>query len=147
MFYLLLGILALIYLCCFSTWEHMTNSDVQKKQDHHKTATTWDSVHKKKDVKNEKPSERQLRGPQISDKDAQEQKDKDKPQPLSSKAPNYPDVYGPEILKVPGHKDSGVPGSHESHKPEPYDFIPAAEFPKGPIAPSPFLTDFSKIMN
>ena len=147
MMYLILGIIALLYLCCFSTWEHMTNSDTQKKLEHHKTATTWDSVHKSHKKQEPEPEQTQLRGPQIS-KDA-EQKDKDKPQALSTKstkAPNYPDVYGPEILEVPGHKDSGVPGSHDSHNPEPYDFIPAAEFPKGPVAPSPFLTDFSKIM-
>jgi FtsZ-interacting cell division protein ZipA len=75
MFYLILGIIALIYLCCFSTWEHMTNSDVQKKQEHHKTATTWDSVHKSKTESKSKSKEEetQIRGPQITAKEAHEQ--------------------------------------------------------------------------
>ena len=145
MMYLVLGIIALLYLCCFSTWEHMTNSDTQKKLDHHKTATSWDSVHKKKP----KLEETAIKGPQITKKEAENQSKQPEPEPEpgpSTKGPNYPDIYGPDILLAPGYKDSGVPGSHDSHYPEPYDFIPAAEFPKGPVAPSPFLTDFSKIM-
>jgi hypothetical protein len=59
-----------------------------------------------------------------------------------TKAEDYPQVYGPDVKTVPGHKDQ----HQDSSRPEPYDFVPAAEFPKGPVAPSPFLTDFSKIM-
>jgi len=135
MMYLILGIIALLYLCCFSTWEHMTNSDVQKKLEHHKTATTWDSVHKSKtESKEEKTS---IKGPQITAKEAHEQHNPE-PSDDPNKSAYYPDIYGPDILLEPGHKDNGLPGS--------YDFLPANEFPAGPKAPSPFLTDFSKIL-
>jgi len=137
--YYILGILALIYLLSLCTWEHMTNSDVQKKQEHHKTANTWDSVHKKPESTS---TETKLKGPQTSVLSESDKKE-DPKAVAQSKTVDYPDVYGPEINLVPGHKDSTQ--SH-SDKPEPYDFIPAADFPKGPIAPSPFLTNFSKIM-
>jgi hypothetical protein len=138
MIYLILGILALIYLCGCSTWEHMTNSDIQKKQEHHKTATTWDSVHKKKDSE---PVENQLKGPKTSVLSDEEQKEKEKnaPKAVETKGVDYPQVYGPDITLVPGYKDSS-----QSHSQA--DFIPAAEFPKGPKAPEPFLGNFSKIM-
>lgn len=132
MIYLIIGIIALLYLCCFSTWEHMTNSDVKKKLEHHKTATTWDSVHKPKKIE-----ETSIKGPQITAKEAHEQHNPE-PSDDPKKSPNYPDIYGPDILLEPGHKDNGLPGS--------YDFLPANEFPAGPKAPSPFLTDFSKIL-
>lgn len=51
----------------------------------------------------------------------------------------YPDMYGPEVLQAPGHKD----GSFDLSQ---YDFVPAAEFPAGPLYPSPYLNDFSKIL-
>jgi hypothetical protein len=116
----------------------MTNSDIQKKQEHHKTATTWDSVHKKKT----EPEEAKLKGPQtsvLSDSD----KEAPKALPSQTKTVDYPDVYGPDLHLVPGHKDSTSSSSSTSNT---HDFVPAAEFPKGPEAPQPFLTNFSKIM-
>jgi len=145
--YLIIGIIALLYLCCSSTLEHMSNSDVQKKLEHHKTATTWDSVHKKPESKKTESTNtntNQLRGPQTHIL-SEAEKEKDQPKATSeTKAVDYPSVYGPDVNLVPGHKDDNP--NHDSHNPEPYDFIPAADFPKGPVAPSPFLTDFSKIM-
>jgi len=128
---LILGIIALIYLCSYSTWEHMTNADVQKKQEHHKTATTWDSVHKKKHE-----GEEQLRGPRVPKVDTSKDPENSHSE-TKNKNSMYPEVYGPDLNLVPGHKDS----SSSQH-----DFIPAGKFPEGPKAPSPFLGDFSKIM-
>ena len=51
----------------------------------------------------------------------------------------YPDIYGPERLGAPGDKDRGG-------DPSMYDYVPAAEFPAGPLQPSPYLNDFSKIL-
>lgn len=52
----------------------------------------------------------------------------------------YPSIYGPESLKTPGGNGG------DSSDPPPFDFIPAAEFPAGPLHPSPYLNDFSKIL-
>ena len=52
----------------------------------------------------------------------------------------YPNIYGPESLKTPGGNGG------DSSDPPPFDFIPAAEFPAGPLHPSPYLNDFSKIL-
>jgi hypothetical protein len=54
----------------------------------------------------------------------------------------YPHIYGPDSLDAPGSKDKGG----DSSDPPPFDFIPAAEFPAGPLQPSPYLNDFSKIL-
>jgi len=54
----------------------------------------------------------------------------------------YPNIYGPDSLDAPGSKDMGG----DSSNPPPFDFIPAAEFPAGPLQPSPYLNDFSKIL-
>jgi hypothetical protein len=53
----------------------------------------------------------------------------------------YPHIYGPDMLEVPGKKDT-----EDSSEPGMFDFIPAAEFPAGPLQPSPYLNDFSKIL-
>ena len=52
----------------------------------------------------------------------------------------YPNIYGPESLEPPGG------GGGDSSDPPPFDFIPAAEFPAGPLQPSPYLNDFSRIL-
>lgn len=138
--YYIVGILGFLYLAFFSTYEHMTNSDVQKHHDHHaKKSGSWNT--NKKDNLTQK---KEIRGPTTPEK-PKEDPDPDSPdsKPKVPTSGVYPDIYGPEILLVPGHKDHG---SHDSHNPEPYDFVPAAEFPAGPNAPSPFLTDFSKLL-
>ena len=136
--YYIVGILALVYLACYSTYEHMTNSDVQKHQDHHaKGSGSW-NMNKSK----EKPQEQGIKGPTTTEKG---NPDPDSGKDSKSKGPKtgvYPDIYGPEVLVAPGHKDQ----HQDSHNPEPYDYLPAAEFPAGPNAPSPFLTDFSKLL-
>ena len=52
----------------------------------------------------------------------------------------YPHIYGPDTLEPPGSKDKG-----DIDMPD-YDYLPAAEFPAGPLQPSPYLNDFSKIL-
>lgn len=52
----------------------------------------------------------------------------------------YPHIYGPDTLEAPGSKDKG-----DIDIPD-YDYVPAAEFPAGPLQPSPYLNDFSKIL-
>lgn len=73
--------------------------------------------------------------------------DPNQPRPSDSgngknKSGVYPDIYGPEMLEVPGHADKGG----DSSNPPPYDYVPAAEFPAGPLQPSPYLNDFSKML-
>ena len=53
----------------------------------------------------------------------------------------YPHIYGPDFLDAPGSKDN----EDQINIPE-YDYLPAAEFPAGPLQPSPYLNDFSKIL-
>ena len=53
----------------------------------------------------------------------------------------YPHIYGPDLLDAPGSKDK----EDKIDIPE-YDYVPAAEFPAGPLQPSPYLNDFSKIL-
>lgn len=54
----------------------------------------------------------------------------------------YPHIYGPDSLDPPGSKDGGG----DSSNPPPFDYLPAAEFPAGPLQPSPYLNDFSKML-
>lgn len=53
----------------------------------------------------------------------------------------YPNIYGPDIIEAPGSKDK----EDQINIPE-YDYVPAAEFPAGPLQPSPYLNDFSKFL-
>jgi hypothetical protein len=74
--------------------------------------------------------------------------DPNQPRPSDSgngknKSGVYPDIYGPEMLEAPGHADKG---GGDSSNPPPYDYVPAAEFPAGPLQPSPYLNDFSKML-
>jgi len=125
----ILGILALLYLLYISSYEHMTTKDLQKKEDFHKK-------NKKFHPTQEEPEpQTAIKGPTIPKKDKE---DANKPDPSESgggKTSVYPDIYGPDLLLTPGHRDTPV-----------YDFSPTAEFPAGPNEPSPFLGDFSKIL-
>ena len=122
----------------------MTNSDVEIKENHHKKATTWDSVHKPKSKESKSNVKEPIRGPKTT-----------KPEPHTEPEPEpepenggkgksvYPDIYGPDITTAPGNNNLLF---QDSSNPSPVDFIPAREFPSGPMSPSPFLNDFSKIM-
>jgi hypothetical protein len=70
--------------------------------------------------------------------------DPNQPRPSDSgndkhKGAVYPHIYGPDSLDAPGSKDNG--GDFP-----PFDYLPAAEFPAGPLQPSPYLNDFSKML-
>ena len=146
MFMLLLALLSLVLICLWNpVFEHMTNADVKAKQDFHQSKPTeWNmtpaSTHKKADTPN-KP----IYGPRIAPLDPNEPAPS---MPASGTGDGsksiYPQIYGPEELKPPGHKDSGANTS--SDMPLPYDYVPAAEFPAGPAEPAPYLSDFSKIL-
>jgi hypothetical protein len=140
MIYYLLAGLALLYLIIVHPWsEHMTNADVKKKQDFHASKPTeWaipkaEETHeaiKPKSTKKKASIDHAIRGPTVTPLDP------NAPQPTIGTGKNgtgeYPDIYGPELLKEPGHAD--------------LDFLPASEFPPGPPVPSPYLNDFSKIL-
>jgi len=137
--YYLAGIVAFLYLFGNSCYEHMTNEDVRK-------------AHETKSEKKDPESlyEKQIKGPKAPELSKD---DKDKPDPANQGGKGsgvYPEIYGPESLLVPGHKDDKSKNKRmfeeSSDEPPPYDFVPAADFPKGPDAPAPFLNDFSKIM-
>jgi hypothetical protein len=73
--------------------------------------------------------------------------DPNQPRPSDSgngkhKSGIYPNIYGPDSLEAPGSKDMGG----DSSNPPPADYVPAAEFPAGPLYPSPYLNDFSKML-
>ena len=125
---------ALIYL----VWNHysierMTNKDVQDKHE------------KKPDHPNgKKPNGQPIQGPRAP------KLDPNQPDPSGGGGKNgsgvYPDIYGPDSLLPPGHKDINIHGESSSDPP-PYDYVPAAEFPAGPAEPAPYLNDFSTILN
>ena len=140
--YYVLGILAFLYLASFSTYEHMTSKDVQKHQDHHQKGGSWNM--NKKEPEDKKTEG--LKGPKTQTLSDEDKQPKATHSSSKTKAEEYPRVYGPDVKTLPGHKDHKNSQHQDSHNPEPYDFVPAAEFPKGPAAPSPFLTDFSRIM-
>jgi hypothetical protein len=137
---IILGILALLYLLYSTTLEHMTTQSIKDKEDFHKKAKKW---HKEP----EENTEQQIKGPKIPEKDVEDaEKSKNTPDPSESdgsKKSVYPDIYGPETLLAPGHKDKHKDGDMDKISP---DFIPAPEFPPGPKEPSPFLGSFSKFL-
>ena len=116
MIYIILGVLALLFLFFRSSYEHMTSND--------------------------------LRGPTIPKEEKKNEKEEPLPENQGGKnASSYPKIYGPELLLKPGHNPNKQEISlSSSSSSSTYDFIPAPEFPIGPEVPSPFLTDFSKIM-
>ena len=140
-----IGGLCLLYLFGSHFWiEHMTNKDVAKEQATFGSTDegTADKDDKKFDNPERKPNNGEIFGPLV--------------QPIDPNAPTglsttkdgstatYPIIYGPEHSLAPGQKDTGFSDSSE---PPPYDYVPAAEFPAGPLAPSGYLNDFSKILH
>lgn len=141
MIYLILGCLALLYLLSLSTWEHMTNSDVAKKQEHHKKAKDWSPVGS---TSQDGEPTNQIKGPKVPKRDPN-----DHPEPDSSGGKGkgvYPDIYGPDLTLEPGHKDSGRSVDYLPPLKFPFASEGSSNFPPGPKYPSPFLNDFSKIM-
>jgi hypothetical protein len=64
----------------------------------------------------------------------------------------YPDIYGPEVIAIPGQKKrKSKPGNHESDAVDDdvYEFNPDFKnaFPSDENEPQPFLTDYSKFQH
>jgi hypothetical protein len=135
MIWLVLGLISLILIIFWNpVFEHMTNADVQKKLDFHASSPTkWNMT--KKSVPD---ANKQIMGPLVPPK-------QDEPQPThDSKTSNgsavYPEIYGPESLKAPGEKEKEKDSIFTQAT-----YTGFSEFPKGPVNPSPFLSNFSKL--
>lgn len=130
MWYLLLGLLALLIVSTWYPREFMTNADVQKKLDFHASKpTSWNMK------KDNESNENRLMGPRIpseQEKEVEEAKQKN----TSDSSSVYPEVYGPERAQVPGH--SGQEGIFQD------TYTSFAEFPAGPKEPQPYLGNYSK---
>lgn len=131
MWYLLLGLLALLIVSTWYPREFMTNADVQKKLDFHASKPkSWN-------MSKEKDGEHKLMGPRISseqEKEVEEAKQKSS----SDTSSVYPEVYGPEVIQVPGHAGhAGQEGIFQD------TYTSFAEFPAGPKEPQPYLGNYS----
>jgi len=87
-----------------------------------------------------KKSKEGIWGPKAPELDKSQPRPKDSSDSSKTGSGVYPDIYGPEQLNIPGS------GEQDSSDPSYYDYVPAAEFPSGPLFPSPYLNDFSKIL-
>jgi hypothetical protein len=124
MWWLCLGIIALILVATWHPREFMTNADVKAKMDFHASKPkTWNK-------KEEESPDPRLMGPRIpSEEEKEVEAAKKKDQADTSSV--YPQVYGPETLAVPGKSAEFQTNTN-------------FEFPKGPEQPQPFLANFSK---
>jgi hypothetical protein len=142
---LILGLISLILVIFWGPpFEHMTNSDVQKKHDFHQSnPTKWD-INEKKENEIKEKIDKGLKGPRITPLDPNE------PLPINHNDTNsknsaiYPQIYGPESLKTPGHKDTNNTNNTSIFDDTQYTGF--QEFPSGPSEPQPFLSDFSKML-
>jgi len=135
MTWLILGLISLVLVILWNpVFEHMTNTDIQKKLDFHDSKPT--SWHMSSPEKKTTDENKQIMGPLVPPK-------QDEPKPVdhnsdgSKSSAIYPSIYGPESLKAPGHKeDQGI-------FTEP-TYTGFQEFPKGPSEPAPFLGNYTK---
>lgn len=129
MWWICLGILALLIVSTWHPREFMTNADVQKKLDFHAgKPTSWNMKKKVPDTNS------QLMGPRIpseQEKEAEAAKQKNSTDTSSV----YPEVYGPEAIQVHGQSKEGIFQD---------TYTSFAEFPKGPEQPQPHLGNYSK---
>jgi hypothetical protein len=140
--WLILSGLVVAGLYFYFNREHMTNSDLIS------TLKTFGDKGTKKQ-KND-PSKKDtipIMGPKASEIDPADKKKKE-----ASKGTNlsgaYPDIYGPDIPKMPGTKQTAGKSVSDEPNDETYEFNPDLKnaFPvEG--APQPFLTDFSKFQH
>jgi hypothetical protein len=164
MWYTILALVCLVLIILWNpVFEHMTNADLQKKQEFHASKpTNWkmpnpeDTKQKLKPVAGKtlaaNPTGNQIYGPKVPEKDPNQ------PEPNADKnttgdSMTYPDIYGPEVLTASGTMKKKGDSSSKTKLSEAistslpaYDFVPASEFPAGPSEPAPFLNDFSKIL-
>ena len=131
-----LVLLAIVY---YYRRDHMTNSDLIS------TLKTFGDKGSKKPSKDASQSESMpIMGPKVEPIDPADKKRKEASKGTNTSA-TYPDIYGPDVPKIPG--TSKTVGMHVSDdtSDETYQFNPDLKnaFPvEGP--PQPFLTDFSK---
>ena len=144
--WLIFGLISFILVIFWGpVFENMTNLDVQKKHDFHQSnPTKWDINEKNKNEIKEK-IDKGLKGPKIPPIDLNE------PLPINyddtnSSSSIYPQIYGPESLKIPGHKDTNnINNTNNTSIFDDTQYTGFQEFPKGPEFPAPYLTDFSKL--
>jgi hypothetical protein len=134
---LLVALALLIFLMSMTTYEHMTNKDLMSALQKYGTN---DKTKDKK--KTDAPTQAPIYGPKVA---PVEHPAPTKPSSKTDSTSTYPDIYGPDVVAVPGEKIKSA--KHESDKveDETYDYNPDLQkaFPtSGP--PQPFLTDFSK---
>ena len=126
MWWLCLGILALVIVSTWHPREFMTNADVKKKLEFHASnPTSWNMK------KDEKIPNSRLMGPRIPSEQEKEV-EAAKQKATSDTSSVYPEVYGPEAIQVPGK-------SRDFQE----TYTTLTEFPSGPKEPQPFLADFS----
>ena len=142
MWYTILAVICAVLVVFWNpVFEHMTNADIQKKTEFHGSSPTkWEMPNAedtKEKLKSKSDRTRQIQGPMVAPLDP------NAPKPSSSNGKNgssvYPEIYGPEQLVGPGHKDSSGGELHPN-------MTTTAEFPAGPKEPQPYLADFSKIL-
>jgi hypothetical protein len=152
MWYTILALVCLVLVILWNpVFEHMTNADVQKKQDHHASKPKkWEMPNPedtKEKLKSRSGKGTEVYGPRVPEVDP------NAPKPIAASTTlgdkmTYPDIYGPEVITASGTaKSSAKTNLHVNSLSLPeYDFVPAAEFPAGPAEPAPYLADFSKIL-
>lgn len=132
---LLIAAVLLILLMSMTTYEHMTNKDLM-------SALKKYGTHDEKDKKDkDSPSEAPIYGPTAKQPPKEPSPTKPSGKQPNTDSSNYPEIYGPDVVAVPGEK---LKASDD----EDYDYNPdlAKAFPTtGP--PQPFLTDFSKFQH
>jgi hypothetical protein len=137
---LLSGAVVLVVYLYFSR-EHMTNRDLLSALKEY-----GDKDPKKQKNDPSKKDELPIMGPKAEIDPA------DKKKKEASKGTNlsgvYPDIYGPDVPKIPGTKQTAGKTVSDEPNDETYEFNPDLKnaFPvEGP--PQPFLTDFSKFQH
>ena len=139
--WLLLSGAVVLFMYFYFSREHMTNSDLLS------TLKTFGEKGTKKQKKDpSKDNELPIMGPKAEIDPA------DKKKKEASKGTNlsgtYPDIYGPDVPKIPGTKQTAGKTVSDEPNDETYEFNPDLKnaFPvEGP--PQPFLTDFSKFQH
>jgi hypothetical protein len=139
--WLALIIIALAIIIFYKPVEKMTNKDLLA------TLSTFGKTGTK--PKKTEPNEEPIYGPKTTKVE--------EPVPASTSKNGddsnvYPDIYGPEVVKIPGQtKKKSKPGKHESDAPDDdtYEFNPDFKnaFPTDENEPQPFLTDYSKFQH
>ena len=136
----LLSALAVVLIYCYFSREHMTNSDLIST-----LKTFGDKGTKPASKDSSKQESLPILGPKAPPVDPA---DKKKASKDSNTSGVYPDIYGPDIPKIPGTTQTAGKHMSDDTSDITYEFNPDLKnaFPvEGP--PQPFLTDFSKFQH